>query len=100
MSFSHEVAQYDTDLMKLNSAIEYAKLEPGVHIVEVSEDLINRAAPRALETAKWVNYKGVILCPEGTREQVEEEMALTLEEKMHGKGRTAVNKTALSRNLK
>lgn len=99
-SFNQLASEYDTELMKLTNAIEYAKLQPGVHIIEVPAELIERAAPRALETAKWVNYKGVILCPEGTREQVEEEMNLTLEEKLHGKGRTAVNKTALTRNLK
>jgi hypothetical protein len=61
-------------------------------------EIIEKIAPGALKTAKHVNYKGVLLTPAGKSEELENDLAMTLEEKLHGKGMTATNKTALNQN--
>lgn len=54
-------------------------------IIETTPAIIKHFNPRGLGTATHFTYKGLIVCEEGRRPEVEKNLAMTLEEKMHPK---------------
>lgn len=53
-------------------------------IIEAGEHIIKHFQPRGLGANPWFNYKGIIVCPEGKKEEVERIMNMTHEELLHG----------------
>jgi len=53
-------------------------------IIETDEGIIKHFCPRGLGDALHFDYKGVKVCLRGTRDALEKQLNLTIEEKMHG----------------